>query len=86
MTKTRHILALVCALLMLSCSAAFAAPQQQEAPQVTADKPQEKTVYITATGNKYHRASCRYLEKSKISIDLSDALAAGYCACKVCRP
>ena len=62
------------------------APQQQEAPQVTADKPQEKTVYITATGNKYHRASCRYLEKSKISIDLSDALAAGYGACKVCRP
>ena len=54
--------------------------------QVTADKPQEKTVYITATGNKYHRASCRYLEKSKISIDLSDALAAGYGACKVCRP
>ena len=62
------------------------APQQQEATQVTADKPQEKTVYITATGNKYHRASCRYLEKSKISIDLSDALAAGYGACKVCRP
>ena len=62
------------------------APQQQEVPQVTADKPQEKTVYITATGNKYHRASCRYLEKSKISIDLSDALAAGYGACKVCRP
>ena len=26
------------------------APQQQETPQVTADKPQEKTVYITATG------------------------------------
>ena len=35
MTKTRHILALVCALLMLSCSAAFAAPQQQEAPRPT---------------------------------------------------
>ena len=35
MTKTRHILALICALLMLSCSAAFAAPQQQEAPRPT---------------------------------------------------
>lgn len=62
------------------------APQQEQQPPAAQDKPQEKTVYITATGNKYHRASCRYLEKSKISIDLSDALAAGYDACKVCKP
>ena len=39
MTKTRHILALVCALLMLSCSAAFAAPQQQEAPDALRRRP-----------------------------------------------
>lgn len=60
-----------------------AQPPEQPAEQET---PQEKTVYITATGNKYHRETCRYLEKSKISIDLSDALAAGYEACKVCKP
>lgn len=45
-----------------------------------------QTVYITNTGEKYHISGCRYLHKSKISIELSDALAQGYTACKVCRP
>jgi len=45
-----------------------------------------QTVYITKTGAKYHRESCRYLSKSKIAIDLSDAIAKGYGACSVCKP
>lgn len=45
-----------------------------------------QTVYITKTGKKYHNENCRYLSKSKISIDLSDAIAKGYGACKVCKP
>lgn len=44
------------------------------------------TVYITDTGLKYHRGSCRYLKKSKIKISRSDAIARGYKACKVCKP
>lgn len=44
------------------------------------------TVYITKTGEKYHRSNCRYLKKSKISISLSDAKKNGYTACKVCKP
>ena len=44
------------------------------------------TVYITATGSKYHRAGCRYLSKSQIAIDRSDAKAQGYTACSVCKP
>ena len=45
-----------------------------------------QTVYITNTGEKYHSSGCRYLHKSKISIELSDALEQGYTACKVCGP
>ncbi|MBQ2680864.1 MAG: DUF5011 domain-containing protein [Eggerthellaceae bacterium] len=43
-----------------------------------------RTVYITATGSKYHNAGCRYLKNSKIPISLEDAKANGYTACKVC--
>jgi hypothetical protein len=46
----------------------------------------EETVYITNTGEKYHREGCRHLAKSKIAIKKSDAIARGYEACKVCRP
>lgn len=43
-------------------------------------------VYITRTGECYHADGCRFLQKSKIEITLSDAVARGYRACKVCRP
>lgn len=45
-----------------------------------------QTVYVTNTGEKYHTGSCRYLRKSKISIELKEALNQGYDACKVCGP
>ena len=41
-------------------------------------------VYITNTGSKYHRGTCRYLWNSKIKISLSSAKAQGYTACSVC--
>jgi hypothetical protein len=44
------------------------------------------TVYITNTGERYHRGSCRYLSRSKIAIKKSDAVKQGYTPCKVCRP
>ena len=44
------------------------------------------TVYITKSGEKYHRSGCRYLAKSKIAIKLADALSRGYTPCKVCKP
>lgn len=43
-------------------------------------------VYITRTGAKFHRGSCRYLRESKIKISRSNAIAQGYEPCKVCRP
>ena len=46
----------------------------------------EYTVYITKTGDKYHRAGCRYLSKSQIAISKSDAIGSGYSPCSVCNP
>ncbi len=43
-------------------------------------------VYITRTGEKYHRAGCRYLSKSQIPIERSQAISRGYTPCSVCRP
>ncbi|MCX7710831.1 MAG: hypothetical protein N2484_13410 [Clostridia bacterium] len=46
----------------------------------------EETVYVTRTGEKYHKKGCRYLSRSKIPINLEDAVDQGYVACKVCKP
>ena len=42
-------------------------------------------VYVTETGHKYHRASCRYLRQSCEPITLEDARKR-YGPCSVCRP
>ncbi len=44
------------------------------------------TVYITDTGEKYHKSGCRYLSKSKHAISLEKARAQGYTPCSVCKP
>jgi len=43
------------------------------------------TVYVTKTGNKYHRAGCSALRKSQIAKSLTDAKAA-YGPCQLCNP
>jgi hypothetical protein len=43
-------------------------------------------VYITRTGEKYHRAGCRYLSQSCIPIERAEAIRRGYTPCSVCRP
>lgn len=44
------------------------------------------TVYTTATGEKYHRAGCRYLKQSSYATTVSSARGRGYTACKICKP
>lgn len=58
----------------------------EETPVYTppATNDQGYTVYITNTGSKYHRAGCRHLKDSQIAIDINDAIAQGYTACKNC--
>lgn len=57
-------------------------------PTTTYSVPTTKsdTVYITRTGAKYHRGSCRYLSQSSIPIERSVAINRGYTPCSVCRP
>lgn len=49
-------------------------------------QPTAQTVYITDTGEKYHRAGCRYLKKSQSALNRSDAQRFGYSPCSVCCP
>ena len=54
--------------------------------QIKPAETQDQTVYITKTGSKYHRGSCGYLRKSKITISKKDAISQGYGPCSRCRP
>ena len=68
----RRLIPLILAFLMLG--AVFAVlPLQQHAPQQQAQA-KEQTVYATRTGKKYHRATCRYLSRSKIPVPLKLAV------------
>lgn len=49
-------------------------------------KNESKTVYITATGEYYHKEKCQHLHSSKIEITLLDAVNRGYRDCSVCNP
>lgn len=53
--------------------------------QLMSIKASDVTVYVTKTGAKYHKSSCRYLSKSKIAIKLSKAVKK-YTPCKICKP
>lgn len=52
-------------------------PQKKEEIKKNIEK-KDKTVYITKSGSKYHRAGCQYLKKSSIPISLSEAKSRGY--------
>ena len=43
-------------------------------------------VFTTASGKKYHRDGCSSLSKSRFTIFLQKAKAAGYTPCKSCNP
>lgn len=47
--------------------------------------PVADAVYVTRTGTKYHRGTCRHLANSRIPMSLADA-AASYGPCSICRP
>lgn len=47
---------------------------------------EDTLVYITASGEKYHLSTCRYVKDGGIEISLADAKEQGYEPCKVCCP
>ncbi len=62
------------------------APPSDDVSEPAVATQNERTVYITKTGEKYHRSGCKYLRKSQISISLDDAIARGFEPCSVCNP
>ena len=61
------------------------APAPTPKPVIQSSENKEVIVYVTKTGEKYHTGGCRYLSKSKIAINLSDAKKR-YGPCSVCNP
>lgn len=45
-----------------------------------------RTVYITRTGECYHRSSCSSLRYSKFETTIQEAVDRGYRRCKICDP
>ncbi|XMB65214.1 MBL fold metallo-hydrolase [Cellulosilyticum sp. ST5] len=52
--------------------------------ETSTTQPITTTVYITKTGEKYHKDGCSSLSKSKIAISLEDAKGKGYGPCSKC--
>lgn len=46
----------------------------------------EITVYITDTGERYHKEGCSSLRRSKQAVTLSEAIEEGYTPCQNCDP
>ena len=46
---------------------------------------EDRIVYVTKTGKKYHEEGCSSLSKSKIPISLKEAIGKGYIPCKRCH-
>lgn len=80
---------LICAIVLAGCdSRPQSAPQpgQSSTAPPEAHESQQKTVYRTKSGSKYHRASCSYLRKSAIPLTKADAIARGLAPCSRCSP
>lgn len=59
---------------------------RMQAEQQAQQQAQERIVYVTPTGEKYHKQGCRTLSRTKTLIPMTeaDAIAAGYGPCGVC--
>lgn len=93
MKMMKKAVLLAMSLLALSTPITISSNPHQQVNAVTTKStlsgryvPNEETVYVTKTGNKYHRSTCRYVKKSKIAMTKSEAQKKGYKACSVCKP
>jgi micrococcal nuclease len=74
-------------LAALILAAGMLQPAGAEEPAGTEEpQPAGTEVYITETGEKYHRGDCHMLRESKIPITLEEALQRGYGPCGICDP
>ena len=58
--------------------------EQKQPAQQEEFKDEERMVYITPDGNKYHKKGCRTIKGDCTEIGINDAIARGYTACGVC--
>lgn len=58
-------------------------PSSQDPPSQRAVGEEEIQVWVTPSGKRYHKSSCRYA-KSGSSISLKEARSRGLSACKTC--
>lgn len=58
--------------------------EQEQPVQQEEFKNEERMVYITPTGEKYHKKGCRTIRGDCTEIGINDAIARGYTACGVC--
>jgi hypothetical protein len=82
----RRLLACLVVVVGVSLSLPVAIPLDRTQTLHAAQNAATITVYITKTGEKYHRDGCQYLSRSKIATTLKEALARGFGPCKVCKP
>jgi len=89
--KAFQVLVLICAIAVLVCG--FAENVYTESPQVedsvsytvTVDYSTEEYVYITKSGEKYHKENCPHIKGRKTTgITLEEAEQLGYEPCKSC--
>ncbi len=80
---TQRARAGVICLMLLAMVVSGCGKDKPTAPSVD---PATVTVYVTATGTKYHRGDCSYLSSSKIPISLKEAKERGYTPCSRCQP
>jgi hypothetical protein len=83
----RRLFATTVAFLVLSTGVAVPLVDiSARSPGVAARQdPATITVYVTRTGEKYHRDGCRYLSRSRIPMPLKEA-AKRFAPCSVCKP
>ncbi len=43
-------------------------------------------VYVTSTGEQYHRATCRRVSRMRLAVERQEATEQGYLPCKECKP
>ena len=52
----------------------------------TSNDTDDRTVYITKTGSKFHAYGCDYLNSTPYKTTITTAMDKGYSPCKVCNP
>jgi micrococcal nuclease len=85
--KRRFLLFAAAALLLCGCgkAAAQSAPPPPEAGTAAAGTP-DTVVYVTKSGERYHREDCSSLRRSQIAISLLEAVQSDYGPCAICKP